>query len=175
MLHSICQQSWKKQRWPEDWKRSVSIPIPKKGNAKECLNYCTMPLISHPSKVMLKIPQARLHQHVNWELLGIQGRFSKGRGTRNQITNICWTIEKAREFQININFRFINYVKSFDWMDHKKHRKFLKIWEHWTTFPASSKTCRQSRSNRQNWTGTNRPIQNWERSTSRVYIVTLLI
>ena len=98
MLHSICQQIWKTQQWPQDWKRSVFIPIPKKGNAKECLNYHTIALISHASKVMLKTLQARLQQYLNCELPDVQGGFRKGRGTRDQIANICWIIEKAREF-----------------------------------------------------------------------------
>ena len=96
MLHSICQKIWKTQQWPQDWKRSVFIPIPKKGNAKECSNYCTISLISHASKVMLKILQARLQQYVNHELSDIQVGFRKGRGTRDQIANIRWIIEKAR-------------------------------------------------------------------------------
>ena len=108
VLHSICQQIWKMQQWSEDWKRSVFIPIPKKGNAKECLNYYKIALISHASKVMLKILQARLQQYVNHELLDVQAGFRKGRGTRDQIANICWIIEKARKFQKNIYFCFID-------------------------------------------------------------------
>ena len=104
MLHSICQQIWKTQQWPQDWKRSVFIPIPKKGNAKECSNYRTTALISHISKVMLKILQARLQQYVNRKLPDVQAGFWKGRGTRDQIANICWIIKKAEEFQINIYF-----------------------------------------------------------------------
>ena len=96
VVHSICQQVWKTQQWPQDWKRSVFIPIPKKGNAKECSNYCTIALISHASKVMLKILQARLQQYVNCELPGVQVGFRKGRGTRYQIVNICWIIKKAK-------------------------------------------------------------------------------
>ena len=96
LLHTICQQIWKAQQWPQDWKRSVFIPIPKKGNAKGCSNYHTIPLISHASKVMLKILQARLQQYWNWELPDVQTGFRKGRGSRNQIANICWIIEKAR-------------------------------------------------------------------------------
>ena len=99
VLHSICQQIWKSQQWPQDWKRSVFIPISKKGNAKECSKYCTIPLISHASKVMLKILQARLQQYVNRELPDVQAGFRKGGGTRDQITNICWIMQKAREFQ----------------------------------------------------------------------------
>ena len=120
MLHSICQQIWKTQQWPQDWKRSVFIPIPKKGNAKEFLNYCTIALISHTSKVMLKIFQARFQQYVNHELPGAQTNFRKGRGTRDQIANIHWIIEKAREFQKNIYFFFIDYAKVFDCMNHNK-------------------------------------------------------
>ena len=99
VLYSIRQQVWKTQWWPQDGKRSVLIPIPKKGNGKECSNYRTIALISHASKVMLKILQARLHQYVNCELPDVQAGFRKGRGTRDQIANICWILEKAREFQ----------------------------------------------------------------------------
>ena len=99
VLHSICQQIWKTWQWPQNWKRSVSIPIPKKGNAKECSNYCTIALISHASKVMIKILQARLQQYVNCELPDVQAGFRKGKGTRDQIANIRWIIEKAREFR----------------------------------------------------------------------------
>ena len=111
MLHSICQQIWKTQQWPQDWKRAVFIPIPKKGNAKECSNYSTIALISHASKVMLKILQARLQQYVNCELPDVQAGFRKGRGTRDQIANIHWIIKKARHFQKNIYFCFIDYAK----------------------------------------------------------------
>ena len=96
VLHSICQQIWKTQQWPQDWKRSVFIPIPKKGNAKECSNYHTIALISHASKVMLKILQASLQQYVNQELRDIQAEFTKGRRTRDQIANVCWIIEKSK-------------------------------------------------------------------------------
>ena len=122
VLHSICQQSWKTQQWPQDQKRSAFIPIPKKGNAKECSNYHTIALISHASKVMLKILQARLQQYVNRELPDVQAGF---RGTRDQIFNICWIIGKAREFQKNIYFCFIDYAKDFDCVDHI-NRKILK-------------------------------------------------
>ena len=97
VLHSTCQQLWKTQQWPQDWKRSVFTPIPKKGNAKECSNYHTITLISHASKVMLKILQARLQQYVNCELPDVQAGFRKGRGTRNQIANIHWIIEKSKK------------------------------------------------------------------------------
>ena len=96
-LHSICQHIWKTQQWPQDWKRSVFIPIPMKSNTKECSNYCTIALISHASKVMLKTLQSRLQQYMNQELPDVQARFRKGRGTRNQIANIGWIIEKARK------------------------------------------------------------------------------
>ena len=99
VLHSICQQVWKTQQWPQDWKRSVFIPIPKKGNANEHSNFHTFALISHASKVMLKIIQARLQQYMNCEVPDVQAGFRKGRGTRDQIANICWIMEKAREFQ----------------------------------------------------------------------------
>ena len=102
VLHSICQQIWKTQQWPQDWKRSISLPIPKKDNVKECSNYLTIALISHTSKVMLKILQARLQQYANSELPDVQAGFRKGRGTRDQIANICWIIKKDREFQKNI-------------------------------------------------------------------------
>ena len=102
LLHSICQQSWKTQEQPQDWKMSVFIPFPEKGNAKECSNYCTFALISHTSKVMLKILQARLQQYVNCDLPDVQAEFSEDRGTRDQIASICWIIKKARQFQKNI-------------------------------------------------------------------------
>uniref|UniRef100_A0A8B9WEW7 RNA-directed DNA polymerase n=1 Tax=Bos mutus grunniens TaxID=30521 RepID=A0A8B9WEW7_BOSMU len=124
--HSICQQIWKPQQWPQDWKSSVFIPIPKKGNAKECSNYRTIALISHASKVMLKILQARLQQYVNRELPDVQAGFRKGRGTRDQIANIRWITEKAREFQKSIYFCFIDYAKAFDCADHNKLWKILK-------------------------------------------------
>ena len=123
--------------------KSVFIPIPKKGNARECSNYCTTALISHASKVMLKILQARLQQYVNYELPDIQARFRKGRGMRDQIANICWIIKKAREFQKNIYFCFIDCAKAFDCVDHNKLWKILKEWEYQTTWPASWETCMQ--------------------------------
>ena len=120
VLHSICQQIWKTQQWSQDWKRSIFIPIPKKGNAKECLNYHTSALILHASKVMLKILQARLQQDMNFELPDVQAGFRKGRGTRDQIANICWIIKKAREFQKTIYFCFIDYAKAFDRVGYHK-------------------------------------------------------
>ena len=120
VLHSVGQQVWKTQQWPQDWKRSVFIPISKKGNAKECSNYRTISLILHASKVMLKILQARLQQYVNHELPDVQAGFRKGRGTRDQIANIHWIIEKARIFQKNIYLCFIDYTKGFDCVGHNK-------------------------------------------------------
>ena len=114
VLCSICQKIWKTQQWSQDWKRSVFMPIPKKGNAKECSNYHTIALVSHTSKVMLKILQARLQKYLNRVLPHVQAEFRKGRGTRDHIANICWIIEKAREFQKNIYFCFIDYAKAFD-------------------------------------------------------------
>ena len=111
VLHSVCQQIGKTQQWPQDWKRSVFIPIPKKGNVKECSNYHTIALISHASKVMLKILQATLQQYMNCELPDVQAGFRKGRGTRDQIANIRWIIKKAREFQKNIYICFIDYAE----------------------------------------------------------------
>ena len=116
----ICQQTWKTQQWPQDWKKSVFIPIPKKGSAKECSNYRTIALIAHTSKVMLKILQARLEQYMNCELPDGQADFRKGRGIRDQTANICWITEKAREFQKNIHFCFIDYAKAFDCVEHNK-------------------------------------------------------
>ena len=124
--------SWKTQQWPQDWKRSVFIPISKKGNAKECSNYCTIALILHASKVTLKILQVRLQQYVNLELPDVQAGFRKGRGTRDQIANICWIIEKAKEFQKNIYFCFTDYAKAFDYIT-TNCGKFLKRQEYQTT------------------------------------------
>ena len=107
-------------KWPQDWKRSVSIPIPKKGNVKECLDYCTIALILHTSKVMLKILQAKLQEYMNHELPDIQAGFRKGRVSRDQIANICWIIENTRVFQKNIYFCFIDYAKAFQCVDHNK-------------------------------------------------------
>ena len=123
---SATEQIWKTQQWPQDWKRSVFIPIPKKRSAKECSNYHTIALISHASKVMLKILQARLQQHVKYELPDVQAGFRKSRGTRDQIANICWIIEKAREFQKSIYFCFTDYSKTFDCVAHNKLWEILK-------------------------------------------------
>jgi len=124
--HSICQYTWKTQQWSQDWKRSVLILIPKKGNVKECSKYCTIALISHASKVMLKILQARLQQYINCTLPDLQAGFKTGRGTRDQIPNIHWIIKKARDFHKNIYFCFIDYAKAFDCVDHNKLWKILQ-------------------------------------------------
>ena len=125
LLHSICQQIWKTQQRPQDGKSSVFISIPKKGNAKECSNYHKTTLSSQTSKVMLKILQSRLQQYMNRELSDVQAGFRKGRGTRDQIANIRWIIEKAREFQKNIYFCLIDLAKAFDCVEHNKTGKFL--------------------------------------------------
>ena len=127
---------------PQDWKRSVFIPIPKKGKAKECSNYRTIALISHASKVMLKILQARLQQYMNHELPGVQAGFRKGRGTRDQIASIHWIIEKAREFQKNVYFCFIDHTKAFVWIT-TNCGKFWKGWEYQASWPASWEICMQ--------------------------------
>jgi len=184
VLHSICHleiwqiwQIWKTQQWPQDWKRSVFIPIPKKGNAKECSNYHIIPLTSHSSKEMLKILQARLQQYVNRELPDVQAGLRKSRGTRDQIANIHWIVKKPREFQKNIDFCFTNYAKAFDCVDHDKLWKILQdleIPDHFTCllrslYAGQEATVKTGR-------GTmNGLVPNWERSTSRLYFVTLLI
>ena len=137
LLHSICQQIWKTYQWPQDWKRSVFIPIPKKGNTKECSKYRTIALISHASKVMLKILQARLQQYVNRELSDVQAGFRKGRGTRDQIANIPWIIKKAKEIQKNIYFYFMTMSKPLSVWITTNCGKFRKRWKYQTTSPAS--------------------------------------
>ena len=175
VLHSICQQIWKTQQWPQDWERSVFNPIPKKGNAKECPNYHTIALISHASKVMLKILQARLQQYMNCELSDVQAGFRKGRGTRDQIADLCWITEKVREFQENIYFCFIDYATAFDCVDHNKLWKILRDGNtRPPDLPLEKSVC-MSGSNSYNWTWNNRLVPNRKRSTSRLYIVTLFI
>ena len=130
---------------PQDWKMSVFIPIAKKGNAKECSNYHTIPLISHASKVMLKILQARLQQYMNRELPDIQAGFRKRRGTRDQIANILWIMEKTRQFQKNIYFCFLDYAKALTVWITINYGKFFKRWEYQTTWRASWETYMQFR------------------------------
>ena len=176
VLHSTCQQIWKTQQWPQDWKRSVFIPIPKKGNAKECSSYYTIVLISHASKVMLKILQTQLQHYVNHELPDVQAVFRKGRRTRVQIANICWIIEKARESQKNIDFCFPDYAKAFDCVNHSKLWKILKemgLPDHLThllrnLYAGQEATVRTGH-------GTPDWFPNQERRMSRLYVVTLLI
>ena len=175
VLHSICQQIWKTQQWPQDWKRSVFIPILKKGNAKECSNYCTITLISHASKVILKILPARLKQYVNHEHPDIQVGFRKGRGTRDQIANIHWIMEKARKFQKNIYF-FIDYAKAFDSADHNKHWKILKeigIPDHLTCLLQNLYTGQEAQLEPDMEACLLLP--NCEKSASRLYIVILFV
>ena len=174
VLLSICQQIWKTQQWPQAWKRSVFIPIPKKGNAKKCSNYHTIALISHASKVMLKILQARLQQYVNHELPDIQAEFRKGRGTRDQIDNIDWVIEIAREFQKNIYFCFIDYAKAFVWIT-TNYGKFFKWWKCQTTWPVSWEICMQVKKQQLKMNMEQETVSKQERSMSRLCIFTLLI
>ena len=175
MVHSICQQIWKTQQWPQDWKRSVLIQILKKGNAKECSNTHTIVLISQARKIMLKILQARLQQYLNCELPDVQVGL-RGRGTRDQIASIHWIMEKAREFQENIYFCFIDYGKASDCVDHNKLWEILKRDGNTRTpyLPPEKSVC-MSRSNSQNWTWNNGLVPDWETSRSRLYIVTLLV
>ena len=137
VLHSICQQIWKTQQWPQDWKRSVFIPVPKTDNAKECSNYCTIVLISHASKVMLKILQARLQQYVNCELPDVQAGFRKGRGTRDQIANLHWIIEKAERTRKTSTSVLLTMPKPLTVWITTNYGKFLKRWDYQTTLPAS--------------------------------------
>ena len=136
VLQSVCQQIWKTCQWPQDWKRSILIPLPNKGSTKECANHWTVAFISHASKVMLKILHAQLQHYVNQELPDVQAGFRKGRGTRDQIANIHWVIEKARKLQKNIYLCFTDYAKAFDFVDHKKLEN-LKRWEYQTILSVS--------------------------------------
>ena len=145
MLHSICQQIWKIQQWPQDWKRSVFIPIWKKGNAKECSDYRTIALISHAGKVMLKILQARLQQYVNHELPDVQAGFRKGRGTRNQTASICWIIEKARNSRKTSLSALLTIPKPLTVWITINCGKFWKRWGYQTTWPASWEAYMQVR------------------------------
>ena len=141
----IYQQIWKIQQWPQDWKRSVFIAIPKKGNVIECLNYCTIALTLHTSKVMLKILQARLEQYVSWELPDVEAGFRKGRGARDQIANIYWIIEKAREYRKTSISAFLTTPKNLTvWITAhcgKFFKGIFKVWEYQTTRHASWEIC----------------------------------
>ena len=172
MLWKCCTQYASKfgtQQWPQDWKRSVFIPIPKNGHAKECSNYCTIVFISHASEVMLKSLQARLQHYVNHEIPDVQAGFRKGRGARDQIANIFWIIEKNRELQKNINICFIDYTKAV-WITINSG-KFWKRWEYQTTWPATWEIYMQVKKQQLE---PDRLVPNRERSLSRLYIVTLL-
>ena len=146
MLHSTCQQIWKTQQWPQDWERSIFIPVPKKGSAKEYSNYHTIALISHTSKVMLKILQAR-QQYMNCEFPDLQGGFRKGRGTRDQIANIHWIIEKEREFRKTSTSAVLTYAKAFDCVDDNKLWKVLQDGNSRSPFLSPEKSVCRSRSN----------------------------
>ena len=145
------QANIKTQQWWQDWERSVFIPISKKGNAKECSNYCAIALISHNSKVMLKILKARLQQYVNRELPDVQAGFRKGRGTRDQIVNICWIMEKAREFQKTSISALLTKPKSLIVWIMINCGKFWKRWECQTTYPAPWEICMQVRKQQLEW------------------------
>ena len=145
MLHSICQQIWKTQQWLQDWKRSVFIPIPEKGNAKECSNYCTIALISHASKVMLKILQGRFQKYVNHELPDVQAGFRKGRGTRDQIANIAASWKKQESSRKTSISALLTRPKLLTVWITINCGKFWKRWEYQTTWPASWETCMQVR------------------------------
>ena len=173
MLHSICQKIWKTQQWPQEWKRSIFIPIPKKGNAKECSNYHTIALISHASKVMLKILQARFQQYVNHEIPDVQAGFRKGRGTRGQIANIHGSSKKQDSSRKISIFALLTMPKSLTVWITINCGKFWKRWEYQTTWPASWETYMQVR--KQQLELDNRLVPNRERSMSRLYMVTLLI
>ena len=144
VLHSVCQQNWKTQQWPQDWKKSVFLPIPKKGNAKECSNYRTIALTSHISKVMLKILQARLQQYVNHELPWVQAGFRKGRGTRDQITNFHWIIKKASSRKTSTS-ALLTTPKLLTVWSQQTVGKFFKRWEYQTTWHISWEICMQVR------------------------------
>ena len=142
---ALCQQIWKTQPWSKDWKRSVFIPIPKKDNTKECSNYRTITLISHASRVMLKILQARLLQHMNCELPDVQDGFRKGRGTRDQMTSICWIIKKTSESQKTSTSALFTIPKPLTVWITINYGKFWKRWAYQTTWPASWEICMQVR------------------------------
>ena len=143
VLHSICHQIWKIQQWPQDWKKSVFIPIPKKGNAKECSDYHTVAFISHTSKVMLKIFQVRLQQYMNCELPDVQAGFRKGRGITDQMTNICWIIIQAREFQKKSTSVLFTMPKPLTVWIITNCGKFFKWWDYQIIWPASWEICMQ--------------------------------
>ena len=143
MLHSMCQQIWKTQQWPEDWKMSVFIPIPNKGNAKECSNFCTIALISHANKVILKILQVGLQQYVNHELPDVQAGFRKGKGTRDQIANIVGSSKKQETSKKTSTSTLLTMPKPLTVWIRTNCGKFWERWEYQTTWPASWEICMQ--------------------------------
>ena len=155
VLHSICQQIWKISAVAQDWKRLVVIPIPKKGNAKGCSNYRTIALISHASKVMLKILQAMLQQYMERKLPDVQADFGKVRGSRDQMANICWIFNKARGFQKKIYFCLIDYSKTLTVWITINVGKFWNWWEYQSSWPASWEAPMQVRSSSLNGTWNN--------------------
>ena len=171
MLHSICEQIWKTQQWPQDWKRSIFIPISKKGNAKECSN-CTIALISHVSKVMFKILQARLQQYVNQELPHVQAGFRKGRGNRSNCQHPL-DQKKQENSRRTPTSALLTLLKPLTVWITPNYGKFLKRWEYQTTLLAPWETCMLVK--KQHGTWNNRLVQNQERSMSKLYSVMLLI
>ena len=168
VLHSICQQIWKTQQWPQDWKRWAFIPIPKKRNARECSNYCTTALISHASKVMLKILQTRLQEYMNWERPDIQAGFRKRRGTIDQIAIIRWTAGKNKRIPPKHLLLLYWLCKSLWLCGSQQTGKFIKRWEYQITWPASWEICMQVRKKQLE-------LDMEQQSTSRLYTVTLFI
>ena len=166
---------WKTQQWPQGWKRSVFIPIPKKSNAKECSIYRTIALISHASKVMLKILQARLQQYVNHELPDVQTGFRKGRGTRDQIANIVESSKKQETSRKTSTSTLLTMPKPLTVWIRTNCGKFWERREYQTTWPASWEICMQVKKQQLELDMEQRLVTNQERSTSRLYIVTLLV
>ena len=180
VLHLICQQTWKTQQCPQDWKRSVFIPIPKKGNANECSNYWTITLISHASKVMLKILQTRLQQYVNWELSDLQAGLRNGSGIRDQIANTCWITENKDNSRKTSTSASLTTLKPLTVWITTNCGKFLKRWEYRITLPASWETCMQVKKQQlesymKQWTCSKLGKQYVLNIQSTVHIVTLLI
>ena len=175
VLHSICQQIWKTQQWPQNWKRSVFILIPKKGNAKECSDYHTIALISHATKVMLKILQAKLQQYMNHELPDVQAGFRKGRGTRHQIANIRWIIEKVREFQKK--HPLLYWLHQSLWLCRLQWtvENSSRDGNYQTTWPASWEICMQVKKKQLELDMEQLPGSISGKEYIKAYIVTLLV
>ena len=175
VLHSICQQIWKTQQWPQDWKRSIFIPIPKKGNAKECSNYRTIALTSHGGKVMLRILQVRLPTVRERRTFECSSYTCKRQ--RNQRSNCQHPLDHQKSKRVPEKHLFLLYwLHQSPWLcGSQQTGKFIKRWEYQTTLLPPEKSVCRSRSNSWNWTCNNRPVPKRERSMSRLYIVTLLI